>query len=304
MIRVLSENRNIETPVVSVSMITYNHELFINQAIEGILMQKCNFRYELIIGDDCSTDKTTKICLEYVSKYPEIIFLPLETNLGMMANFIRTLQACTGKYIALNDGDDYWTDPLKLQKQVDFLEENNDYSICFHNSFELNEANPEKSFNYCSFGKDVGFSFTDLLSRNFIPTNSVVFRNNLHNNFFPAEFSKSMFGDWYLHLLNAQYGKAWYINRVMGVHRITATSIWTPLPLEKQLKYIIDSFDYFKCTFRKEKDKIQEVQINYIGRFIQVIKEKKMYKEFFRSLKIIVKYYAYRINKKINSFIN
>ena len=107
---------------VSVLMITYNHENFIREAIEGVLMQKTDFPIELIIGEDCSTDGTRKIVMEYASKYPDIIrpLLP-DSNLGMMKNFIETMQAATGKYIALCEGDDYWTDPYKLQKQVDIL---------------------------------------------------------------------------------------------------------------------------------------------------------------------------------------
>jgi len=110
-------------------MITYNHEAYIVQAMEGVLMQKCNFSIELIIGEDCSTDKTRQICNDYALKHSEINLLATETNLGMMPNFIRTLRACTGKYIAICEGDDYWTDPLKLQKQVDFLEKHGDYGL-------------------------------------------------------------------------------------------------------------------------------------------------------------------------------
>lgn len=120
-------------PVVSVCMITYNHEAFISQSIEGVLMQKTNFAFELIIGEDCSTDKTREICFKYKEKYPQKITLLLpESNLGMTKNFISSLNVAAGKYIALCEGDDYWTDPYKLQKQVDFLESNSEYSCCFH----------------------------------------------------------------------------------------------------------------------------------------------------------------------------
>jgi len=115
------------SPLVSIICITYNHEPYIAEAIEGVLMQKCSFPIELVIGEDCSTDNTRKICEEYANKSELIKLLPTETNLGMMPNFIRTLQSCTGKYIAMCEGDDYWTDPLKLQKQVDFLEANAEY---------------------------------------------------------------------------------------------------------------------------------------------------------------------------------
>jgi glycosyltransferase involved in cell wall biosynthesis len=112
-----------ENPKVSVCMMTYNHERFIAQAIESVLEQKTSFDLELVIGEDCSTDGTRKIVAEYARKYPEKIKAMFrETNLGMTANGIQTLRECRGRYIALLEGDDYWTDPLKLQKQVDFLD--------------------------------------------------------------------------------------------------------------------------------------------------------------------------------------
>ena len=128
--KINSEN----SPLVSVCMITYNHEKYIVQAIEGVLMQKTDFPIELVIGEDRSTDNTRNICLEYKEKYPDQIKLLLpENNLGMLGNFITTLHACTGKYIAFCEGDDYWTDPYKLQKHVDFLEADNnqDYSLVY-----------------------------------------------------------------------------------------------------------------------------------------------------------------------------
>src|SRR5690606_34101688 len=123
-------------PLISVCMITYNHEAYIKQAIEGILMQQTNFDVELIIADDCSTDRTETIIRELIENHSEnfkIKYYRHDINIGMMPNFIFSLKKCTGKYIALCEGDDYWTDPLKLQKQVDFLEGNPEYGICFHN---------------------------------------------------------------------------------------------------------------------------------------------------------------------------
>lgn len=110
-------------PLVSVSMITYNHAPFIAQAIEGVLQQKANFPFELVIGEDCSTDGTREIVFEYQKKYSAIIrVITSDENVGMMKNGYRTLMACQGKYIAFCEGDDYWHHPMKLQKQVDYLE--------------------------------------------------------------------------------------------------------------------------------------------------------------------------------------
>ncbi len=115
-------------------MITYNHSAYVAQAIDGILMQQADFDFELVIGEDFSTDNTRAICEDYASKYPQIIkLLPAEKNLGMMPNFVRTLKACKGLYVALCEGDDYWTDKNKLKIQIENLQKNSKYSFSFQN---------------------------------------------------------------------------------------------------------------------------------------------------------------------------
>lgn len=119
-------------PLLSIVTITYNHEPYIRKCIEGVLMQQVNFPIEFIIAEDCSTDGTLAICKEYAEKYPDLIkLITSENNVGAIANERRAMKTAKGKYIAFCEGDDYWTDPLKLQKQVDFLENNPDYSVCF-----------------------------------------------------------------------------------------------------------------------------------------------------------------------------
>lgn len=128
--------------VVSVCMITYNHASFIAQAIDGVVMQQTNFRYELIISEDCSTDNTRDVCKAYQLKYPDKIKLILPAmNLGVIKNSLSTFQACKGKYIAICEGDDYWVDPFKLQKQVDFLEANPDYGLVHTNYNVVDKEN-------------------------------------------------------------------------------------------------------------------------------------------------------------------
>ena len=118
---------------VSVFMITYNHEKYIAEALDSILMQKTDFDFDIVIGEDCSTDATRRIVLEYSRKYPDKIKLLLHNvNVGFISNMMYVLEACTGKYVAMCEGDDYWTDPFKLQKQVDFLEANKEYMLATH----------------------------------------------------------------------------------------------------------------------------------------------------------------------------
>jgi len=131
---------NSSVPTVSICCITYNHEKYIGQALESFLMQKTNFNIEIIIGEDCSTDATKSIISSYCISYPDRIkLITYEKNVGAFTNHITVIDAAKGKYIALCDGDDYWTDPLKLQKQVDFLDANPEYVICCHYSKVINE---------------------------------------------------------------------------------------------------------------------------------------------------------------------
>ena len=142
---------NSEIPVVSICSITYNHANYIRDTIESFLMQKTNVPIEIIIHDDASTDGTTEIIKEYSIKFPNIIIPIIQTEnqyskgvRGIAARF--TFPRARGKYIALCEGDDYWTDPYKLQKQVDFLEANPDCSLCFHASKLIHADNTNKSY--------------------------------------------------------------------------------------------------------------------------------------------------------------
>ena len=131
-------------PVVSVCMVTYNHEPYIRQAIEGVMMQKTDFEFELVIGEDCSQDKTREICFEYQKKYPDKIrVLWWHENVskgGLGGNGQRVRARCRGEFIAFCEGDDYWIDPLKLQKQVDVMRNNATIGLCFTNAEVLEQA--------------------------------------------------------------------------------------------------------------------------------------------------------------------
>ena len=135
------DNALTSKPLESVYMVIYNHEKWIGQAIEGVLMQKTSFTVELVIGEDCSTDKTAEILKLYEVKYPHLIKIVFnEVNKGLAKNFSQLLNKCSGKYIAICEGDDFWTDTDKLAKQVQFLETSNGYVICSHNCSRFYEA--------------------------------------------------------------------------------------------------------------------------------------------------------------------
>ena len=201
-------------------MITYNHEKFIGQAIESVLMQKTNFDYELVIGEDCSTDGTKDIIIQYQKKNPEQIkLLPNEKNIGCNQNFIRTLSACNGEYIAILEGDDFWTSQNKLQKQVDFLDTQIDCSICFHKVLGFYEGNSQKKDFFIPSKKIKPLStIEDLLKENFIPTLSVMYRKkNIPS--IPEYLTKFWMLDWPLHIIIAETGKIGYLNEDLGKYR-------------------------------------------------------------------------------------
>jgi glycosyltransferase involved in cell wall biosynthesis len=141
-------------PLVSIKMITYNHAPFIAQAIEGVLQQKTNFPFELVIGEDCSTDGTREIVFEYQKKHPDIIHvITSETNVGMKKNGLRAIKACRGKYLAFCEGDDHWHDPLKLQKQVDHLESHPECGLVYSSYDVYHVTSKERIKDYINYRK-------------------------------------------------------------------------------------------------------------------------------------------------------
>lgn len=172
-----------ETPSVSICMICYNVEAFIGEAIEGVLLQKTEFPIELVIGDDCSTDRTLEIANGYAARYPgKIRVLAFKENRGIAGNTARTLEECRGKYVAICDSDDAWTDPLKLQKQVAFLEANPDYGIVYSDVQPVSEtgepiSDPDIEALRPHFAE--GEVFLPLLGGNFICNSTAVYRREL-----------------------------------------------------------------------------------------------------------------------------
>ncbi len=142
--------RQNKVPVlVSVKMLTYNHESFIKKAIEGVLKQKTSFHFNLVIGEDCSTDKTKEIVLQYAEKYPDKIkVVTSKSNVGITKNSQRTHEACEGKYMAYCEGDDWWIDDHKLEKQVKLLEENPEYGMVHTDAHFRNTQTGELKTNY------------------------------------------------------------------------------------------------------------------------------------------------------------
>ena len=209
-------------------MITYNHERFIAQALDSVLEQQTTFPYEIVIGDDCSTDATGEILRAYHGKYPDRIrLLVRDKNLGMMGNFMDTFHECRGEFIALLEGDDYWTSSDKLQQQVELLEKHPECSGSFHNVRVVHDGAPEKEtlFHERPLAKRF-FDLNDIVSAHFIPTCSTLFRAGLYPGL-PDWFREMPMGDWPLHILNAEHGSYAYLDTVMASYRVHGGGVWS-----------------------------------------------------------------------------
>ena len=203
---------------ISVLMITYNHENYVAQAIDSVLSQRTDFPFELVIGEDCSTDGTGDICRAYRQKHPDIIrLISREKNLGMAENFMSTLAECKGRYLAILEGDDFWSSPEKLQKQANFLDSHPEYSLVFTKTktFFQDDNRPG---NEIPDPVPENFTLENLLRTNFIATCSVMYRHGLVNNY-PKWFSQLDILDWPMHVLHSQHGKIGYIDERMAVYR-------------------------------------------------------------------------------------
>lgn len=216
---------------VSVACISYNQEDYIAEALEGFVSQKTDFLYEVIIADDKSTDKTPRIIKEYAEKYPEIIKPIFRTkNVGPQKNFIGALKKAEGQYIALCEGDDFWTDPLKLQKQADYLDLHKDFNLVFHPVRVFFQNHEKEDSIFPDPEEKDTFTINDLLRRNFIQTNSVMYRKINYDSL----STDAMPFDWYLHLSHVNNGKIGFINEIMAAYRRHADGLWWQTTQEGQ----------------------------------------------------------------------
>lgn len=265
---------------VSACLITYNHEDYIVKCIEGALSQVVDFEYEIVIGEDKSTDETLKICEKYASKYPDKIrLIKRDVNLGMMGNWIDTIKSCQGKYIAICEGDDYWTDPLKLQKQVDVLESNSKLTGCFHNSEERYWNDYSKASKlYLNIEGAREVSLKDMTMVNMVPTASVVFRTPVSEEVFSDTFLKLPICDWPLHLLNLRKGNYYYIPQVMSVRHLYLESTWGMQDKIRNTNIVLNVYDslidsnWFSLNIIQNLKQGKDNLINPRNSFLQTLK--------------------------------
>lgn len=210
-------------PKVSVVTITYNHEAYIAQALESILAQETDFPFEVVVADDASTDATPAIVRGFAERYPDSVVPILRAvNVGVHANFVSAAAATRGEYVALCEGDDYWTDPRKLQRQADLLDARPEVSLCAHPVLRTFEDGEEPDAVWPDEAERADTSFRALLGTNFVPTNSTLSRRLPDY----AALPDIMPLDWYLHLRHARGGDIAWIDEVMAVYRRHRGSAW------------------------------------------------------------------------------
>ena len=217
---------------LSICIVTYNHEPYITETLQSVLEQETNFEYEILVGEDESTDRTREIVQSFAEKYPDKIRLflhkreddPLPHHPGKW-NFINNLKQARGEYIAILDGDDYWCDPLKLQKQVDFLDNHPESSICFTAAVSQFESEPQKESQIRKpLNLKEYYTIEDFLKLNPITTCTAVLRNYNWEEL-PGWFYTPFIWDWPLFVFCAQKGNIAYIDEVTSVYRIHASGM-------------------------------------------------------------------------------
>jgi len=274
-------------------------------------MQKTDFPFEVLIHDDASTDGTEEIIREYAEKYPNI-FKPLyetknQYSKGVSVTKTYNFPRVKGEYVAFCEGDDYWTDEYKLQKQVDFLDANPDYTICFHPVKRIFETGIKE--NDIIPGEKIirkGFTFKNLLQYNFIQTNSVMYRWGAVEDITKNFPSNILPGDWYLHLMFAQKGKIKFINEIMSVYRVNAQGVWYECYTNTEHLYSKNCFKimnfyknvYYNIIYNREE--FFKIYLTKIQDLYKIVQENK---SFYENLKFKTQYFDFTLELLIRTFL-
>lgn len=303
---------------MSVCILTFNQEKYIKEAIEGCLNQITNFNYEILIHDDASNDGTISILREYERDFPNKIKLILEKeNQYSKVNHILPLfmPYIKGKYIAINEGDDYWCNPNKLQMQIDFLEKHKDYSLSIHRTLQINNSGKEMLYIGDDVDKDVSIDNIILGGGSAISTNSMVFHSKFLKSL-PDYYHNCTVGDYPLSIYLAHIGKIHYFKEIMSVYRFSSEGSWTSeyannpefyinhnKEIIEMLKQINQEYKYIYTDLINKR--IQELEVGiliYSGKLREI---KKKYNEFYKKLtvKMKIKMLAIKLFPKLYKII-
>lgn len=279
-----------QCPLLSILCITYNHEKYIRKSIDSFLNQEASFNFEIVIGEDCSTDNTLEILLEFQKKHPTTInIISSKNNVGTVENFRRTLAACRGKYIALCEGDDYWNDPKKIQTQVSFLESNPEYVLTYHDNHSINENgvitnDPSK--------KGINFDTTKSMLQKAPPISTLTacFRNEIKQ--IPIEFNAAPILDICLWSLLGQYGSGKYLKSIKpAMYRLHEGGIFSTKKTTEKLRMTAQSYAILSSYYENHSnEKMSQFFTNKaIDMLSMRLRKKNQLKAIFFTLYRIIK---------------
>ncbi len=291
---------NKDEVLVSICVVTFQHVNYIEKCLEGLLMQETDFPFEIILGEDESTDGTREICKTYAKKYPNLIKLFLRNRSDVIYidgkpsgrfNYMENLKEAKGTYIALCDGDDFWVDPKKLQKQIDFLKSHNDYILSFTSNFNLYPNGTIHPRDNSLVTVDTGFK--DLLEVNYIVSSTAVFENPLKDTSLPTWFKHTFVADWALFLWLTRNGRKIHFNVDYTTTYRKHTGLSTAFKSEKiktiqktlKLKEYLLNDPIFKNNRKVIKHSILNTRLQLMASY----NKQKMY---IKSLPLLIKFWA------------
>jgi len=253
----IDPGRKMQEPLISVVVTGYNHEKYIAQCIDSVLMQKGCFRLEVILADDCSSDSTGRIMQAYHKKHPDIfILMPEEPNMGITKNIKRCFDACTGDYIAFCESDDYWTDIYKLQKQLEFMQSHPDYAMCFnaiilyYEDEKVYATVPEQLFL-----KTDTIRTEDLLDKNYIGNvTCCLYRTDVIRRLPPQIYEIPLY-DWVFNMTCGGLGKIGFIRDWMSVYRKHGQGAWSGKTEPEKWGELLALYDIYNQFFSYKYDK-------------------------------------------------
>lgn len=299
---------NVEKPLVSIICLTFNHEAFIRDALDSFLIQKTSFFFEILVHDDASTDSTPEIVKEYQTKYPKIVKPTFqETNQFSKGYGYVGINICLrkskGKYVAYCEGDDYWIDPLKLQKQVDFLNVNEEFSLCTHDTLFRNDYDSKRdgvlyskllSNIFINSPKNI-YTLEDTFTGNIFHISSIMFRNT--NIEFPRWVNRFSACDMVLFMLLAEKGSVYYMDDIMSVYRNNVYSMTSKLKeYSSSILFLNMSLHILRLMnrhFKREyQNKIYPLLARYYMRlaFVYLSKSNRSYKKARKMIKMAFLY--------------
>jgi len=241
-----------DSPLVSICCVTYNHEKYVRECMDGFLAQKTNFEFEIVVGEDCSTDSTKEILEGYAQLNKNIKIVSSKNNVGMTNNFARVIKRASGKYLAFCEGDDYWIDERKLQKQVDFMEENPEFVLCGHKVKVLDNRIESFLNEYGKFNYTGEISIDQITNEPLFHIASSLFKRTVFDEGVPEYILNAPAIDYYLQLLAVEKGKIYNFLDPMAVYRRYSEGSWSEkmLDVESRLVFFerhIETLKQFQC---------------------------------------------------------